>query len=133
MHTMRLLTAAGIVAISACAFGGNGSELPVARRPGGATAMLEASSGPFTGELISVQDDGVVLRGKTIMFVPFIALKQFRIDAMGSDYALRPLETPNADKLARLRAVSHFPQGLTPDIRKRLLEQAGQPDISVIR
>ncbi len=133
MRTMRLLTAAGIVSINACAFGGTGAALPVANRPGGATALLETSSGPLAGELIAVQDDGVVVAEKTIVFAPFTALKKFRINAMTDEYALQPLEIPDADKLARLRSVSHFPQGLTPAITKRLLEQAAQSDIVVIR
>ena len=119
--------------MSACVFGGNGALLPVANRPGGATAVLETSSGKLTGELIAVQNDGVVVAGKTIVFAPFSAMKKLSLDDMSGDYALGRGEFPNAEKLARLRLASHFPQGLTPAIRKALLAQAGQPDIVVIQ
>lgn len=133
MNTIRLLTLGILVSLSACVFGGNGALLPVATRPGGATAVLETSSGKLTGELIAVQDDGVVVAGKTIVFAPFSALKSFKLDEMSGDYSLSRLEFPNAEKLARLRSASHFPQGLTPAFRKALLERAAQPDIVVIR
>ena len=133
MNALRLLAVATMVSTSACVFGGTGAALLVANRPGGATAVLETSSGKMTGELIAVQDDGVVIGGRTIVFAPFSALKAFRIDDMSGDYALHRLEIPNADKLARLRSVSHFPQGMTPAFRKQLLEHAAQADIVVLQ
>jgi hypothetical protein len=133
MNALRLLAVATLVLTTACALGTTGGALPVANRPGGATAVLETSSGRITGELLAVQDDGVVIGGRTIMFAPFSALRRFSIDDMSGDYTLRPLEIPNADKLARLRSVSHFPQGMTPAFRKQLLEHAAQPEIVVIQ
>ena len=133
MNPKRILILGIAASISACVFGGNAALLPVANRPGGATAMLETSSTKLSGELIAVQNDGVVVAGKTIVFAPFVALKKFSLDDMSGDYSLGRMELPNAEKLARLRLVSHFPQGLTPAIRKALLERAAQPDIMVLQ
>ncbi len=129
MHIVKLIAIGSVVALASCQFGTRGSELPAAQRPGGAPATLEVSSGRYFGELIAVQDDGVVISGGKIMFAPFTAIKIFSLDMMGRDYRVGRGELPNAEKLARLRAVSHFPQGLTPDIRRRLLAFLGQTEI----
>jgi hypothetical protein len=129
MRIVKLIAIGSVVALASCQFGMRGSELPVAQRPGGAAASIEVSSGKYVGELIAVQDDGVVISGGRIMFAPFTAMKTFSLDMMGKDYSIDHGELPNAEKLARLRAVSHFPQGLTPDIRRRLLALSGQTEV----
>ena len=133
MRVARLFLTAGMLAIASCSFGRRGEDLLIANQPGGAMALLEVSSGNYNGELIAVQDDGLVFRGRQIAFVPFAAVRTFSVDGMGKDYVLAPGEHPAGEKLAKLRAVSHFPQGLTPGIQKQLLSQAGQTDVVFIR
>jgi hypothetical protein len=133
MRTIGLWAAAALVATSGCVYGGAGPALAVASRPGGATAKFETSSGRSSGELIAVSDDGVIVASNSIMFAPFVAIKKLSIDDMSGDYGLDLGESPSAEKLARLRSVSRFPQGLTPAIRLLLLAQKGQPDIVVMK
>ena len=133
MRAGRLFLTAGMLANAACSHGARGVDLPVANQPGGAVALLEVSSGNYGGELIAVQDDGLVFRGRQIAFVPFADIRTFSVDRMGKDYTLAAGEHPTGQKLARLRAISHFPQGLTAGIQTQLLSLAGQTEMVVIR
>lgn len=111
----------------------SGAELPVATQPDGAHVSLLTASGAYTGELLAVQDDGVIISTDRIMFAPFSAITSLKVDRMGRQFRLGRADVPSGERLAQFRAVSRFPQGLTPNIRSRLLAQKSQAEIAVIR
>ena len=68
-----------------------------------------------------------------IMFVPFTALRSFKVDGLGAEYASSRAGTPYPAMLKRLQAVSHFPQGISPDLQQRLIAHAQQSEIIIAR
>jgi len=133
MRTAKILVAAATITLSGCQFGKRGSDLAIAHQPGGARATLEMVSGRYSGELIAVQNDGIVISAGKLMFAPFTALRKLAIDQLGPGYAMNAGDQRDAQKLARLRTVSHFPHGLTPEVQKRLLDRMGQTEILVVQ
>ncbi|MEO7503000.1 MAG: hypothetical protein ABIW94_10230 [Gemmatimonadaceae bacterium] len=134
MRSRKLLMAMMLIVLAGCRVGTRGRDLPVATRVNGAKVALRVSSGSaYTGELLAVQDDGPIIWSGKIMFAPFSSMAGLTVDRMGRGYRLAAGETPRAEKLARLRAVSRFPQGLSPEIRSRLLAQTSQNEIPTIQ
>jgi len=132
MHTTRILATVAAFALAGCHMGSSGANLPVANQPGGAHVSLRTTGGAYSGELLAVQDDGVIISGDRIMFAPFSSMVELSLDKMGRQYRLGTAEVPRGEKLARFRAVSRFPQGLTPNIRAVLLARTSQTEIAVI-
>jgi hypothetical protein len=93
---------------------------------------LRTSTRAYSGELLAVQDDGVIISSDRIMFAPFSAIVGLTLEKMGGQYQLRTGDVPRGERLAQFRAVSRFPQGLTPNIQSVLLAQKSQTEIAVI-
>jgi len=122
-----------VLMVSACTIGKSGKDLAVASHPGGAQVTLLSKDRHFTGELVAVRDDGVVVSVQNrLLFFPFASLGGFAFGKGNRGYRLSPGERPPRDKLSRLRTISHFPQGLTPEIERQLLAQMGQTAIVTI-
>jgi len=133
MRTTKMLATVAAFALAGCHMGSSGANLPVANQPGGAHVSLRTSSGGYSGELLAVQEDGVIISGDRIMFAPFSSIVELTLEKMGRQYRLGTAEVPRGEKLARFRAVSRFPQGLTPNIRAALLARTSQTEIAVIQ
>ena len=133
MRKAKILSVVAVLALAGCRVGTGGAALPVAQQPDGAQVLLRVPSGAYGGELLAVKDDGVIFSSRTIMFAPFSAIVSLSFDKMGNQFRLGAGEVPRGEKLARFRAVSRFPQGLTPSIRSWLLAQKSQTEIAVIQ
>lgn len=134
MPTAKVFSALVVVALAACRIGTGGGDLAVAKEPGGARVFLGVSRGAFSGELLAVHDDGIMFSNdRTVMFAPFPAITYLNVDKLGRDFVLRPAEIPSGGRLARFRAVSRFPQGITPSIQSVLLAQKSQTQIEVLQ
>jgi len=134
MTPFRTGVALSLLAFSACVIGKSGKDLAIAAIPGGAQATVVSRGGAISGELVAVRDDGVVLSAqKQLSFFPFASLGGLTIGQMKDDYRLSPGERPSREKLDRLRLVSHFPQGLTPEVERQLLAQLGQAAIVTVQ
>ncbi|HEX9084221.1 MAG TPA: hypothetical protein VF836_05755 [Gemmatimonadaceae bacterium] len=132
MRTTKMLATVAAFALAGCHMGSSGANLPVANQPGGASVSLRTSSGAYSGELLAVQDDGVIISGDRIMFASFSSIVGLTVEKMGGQYRLGTADVPRGETLARFRAVSRFPQGMTPSIRAVLLAQKSQTEIAVI-
>jgi len=108
--------------LSGCRFGPRMETLDIARSPRGAMIELATFTGEVNGELLAVSDDGLVVLAKgRVLNVPFATIRSSRSKELGSDYRFGGGKPPNPEMIARLRRVSHFPQGITPEIQARLL------------
>jgi hypothetical protein len=133
MRTMRMLSTVALFAVAGCHLGRSGADLPVASNPGGVRVSLRTASGAYAGELLAVQDDGVIISNDRVMFAPFSAIIALKVESMDRRYQLGRGDVPTGERLAQFRAISRFPQGLTPNIRSVLLAQGSQTEIAVIK
>lgn len=135
MRMKHIILVAAALAGSGCALGKNAAEWQVATHPAGATVRLTSSSGTMTGELLEMRDDGaVVMRadGKMV-FAPYIVISRLEAPGLGSDYVMVGRMPPSRGTRAMLATVSHFPQGMTREIRDRLLAKAGQAEMVLLQ
>ncbi|MDP9201904.1 MAG: hypothetical protein M3P26_08235 [Gemmatimonadota bacterium] len=105
-----------------CRYGPKIENLNLASSPRGAAVQVTRTTGGVSGELLAVNEDGlVVLEGRRMVTVPFSEIRDARFAEVGSAYRIGGGKRPDSEAMARLRRVSHFPQGITPEIKASLL------------
>ncbi len=120
-----------VLAMLACQLGGRVDRFAPARQPQGVatTFWLLRGSAPAQGELLALQDTAlVVLVQDTVTLVPYRVLHAGRFAHVGDLTEIPPAK----GFAARLRLISRFPQGLTPEMLARLLAAYGQSTLKVI-
>ena len=135
MQIRSLMLAASVMCLAGCVIGQNAAEWQLAKGPSGATVKLGGPTQTLSGELLEVRDDGVVVEsadGK-IVFAPFTTLHQLEVTEPAAAYVNSSDPQPGEAARSRLKVVSHFPQGMTADIRARMLARAGQTELEVLR
>ena len=146
--------------ISGCQWGPRIDKYEQARRPEGITTTIELRSGlaqdrHLEGELLEVQEDGLLLNARTIqdgeaverrlVFVPYTAMRDIDLDQLGlrvlpqydeetTDDELIPYDgsSVRVRNVEKLRLLSRFPQGLTQPLLDEILEAEGQSTVDVI-
>ena len=124
-----------VTSVSGCMFGKNAANLTVARSPWGTLGKLRTASGTLDGELIEMRDEAMIFRdrGRRLLIVPYSAIQYFTADGLKSPYLITPRDRPVGETKSRLASISHFPQGMTPDIQRKMLQEAGQTDFISIQ
>lgn len=126
----RLWVYGPVLAALACHLGGRVNRFAPAKQPAGVAVTLSLKGGATgRGELLAVQDTAlVVLVQDTVTLVPYRVLGAGRFSQVG-DLTETP---PTKDFAGKLRLVSRFPQGLTPEMLARLLAAYGQSALKVM-
>jgi hypothetical protein len=133
MRTALLAGLAIAVVVTGCHVGPNAQSYTVARTPYGARLALMVADERFEAELLAVRDSGLlVLRSNQLLLVPFRSIDDAR-SAGGAHVGveLRDGRRPTSDEMERLRIQSRYPQGVTPELERRLLEAYGQTSLIV--
>jgi hypothetical protein len=122
-------------AASGCMFGKNAAKLTVAGSPLGTMAKLRTASGTLNGELIEMRDQAMIFRDRDhrLLIVPYNVIQSFTPDGLKGLYLITPTYRPVGERKSRLASISHFPQGMTPEIQRRILQEAKQDDFITIR
>jgi hypothetical protein len=115
--------------LQACRFGPTVENFPPAHTPKGISGHVMTSRGNYTAELIEVRGDGIViLEAQTFRLIPYTAVVSARFD--GIPQTISSGHAPSRKGHERLRLVSRFPQGLTPELLLQLLAANGQKDLA---
>jgi hypothetical protein len=121
------------LAVTGCVFGANAAVVPFSRTPAGATVTILTDKGKYTAELVEVRDSGVVLRQPALLLIaPFSTMRRLRADHLGSTYSAIVNGGLTPTMRERFRLVSHYPQGMTPEIEKVMLAQVKQTQLVVV-
>jgi hypothetical protein len=116
----------GVVVLGACFTGPSAANFGPARGPQGVAAdiRLERRGGRIKGELLAVQDTGLlVMREQRVVFVPLRAISIATFRQRDSAIGRGRMTLPQRDAL---RQVSRFPNGLSDAALARLLQAHGQ-------
>ena len=135
MRTIILLAVTSFVC-TGCQIGKNAANLPVAHTVAGAIMEIRTASQRFDAELLEVRSDGILVAKKKdgqIAMVPWTSTQLASVKGLGREYRYGLLMPPARDVLHNLVKVSHFPQGMTPEIEARILASRGQKEIMVIQ
>jgi hypothetical protein len=90
--------------------------------PAGGHFSLRTSAATVQGELLAATDSSlIVFEGQRVTEVRYISLTSASIRPDGP--RLHPGAVPSRADLARLRSLSRFPQGLSPELLKRFREE----------
>ena len=117
---------------SGCSYGMTADRFKPAREPAGVAVHLQTSAGTLSGELIEVTDSAlVVLAGKTLRKVPFSAVASGRVDQ--TNITIAAGQIPQLVLRERLRRLSRYPQGLSPELLRALLAAYGQSELAGVQ
>lgn len=135
MRIEMILLLAAVSALPACTIGKTAAKWPVATEAKGTRVRFVSASGSSSGELLEVRNDGVVILRSDgrLIFAPYDVLGNFEAIDLGARYAFSGHVPPDKQTHERLTMVSHFPQGMTPEIRTILLRNAKQTDLDLLR
>ena len=135
MNAARVVLALAIVSLpaTACVIGPKLAVYPPAHGPQGAAVAIRVGRSTITGEAIAVTDSGVVtVHEGQLAFVPWPAIDDLSVNGIRSSY-IPARDGPEPSRRARIARLSRFPQGLTPELERRLLAQFGQTEMRVVR
>ncbi len=115
--------------LAACMVGTTGRSYAPARGPAGAMVQLElGGKREVGGELLAVEEATLlILQEQQLTRVPLVLIesgKAPRITFVGG--------TMSADTRERLRLVSRYPQGISPELEARLLQAYGASGVRQI-
>jgi len=133
---------AGVVG---CHYGPQINDLETARRPEGAEVTVHLSGGEskgssLRGELLDVRRDSILVnvwadpdKGFASPRVVTQIDYKFIADVSAGDFGrLEPGNRTEDTDRGRLRRVSRFPQGLSPELLAELLKAQGQQSLTIL-
>ncbi len=129
MHKQTLLLLVGI-ATAACSYGTRIAAFRPAQTPYGVSASINTAQTQLSGELIEVRDAGLVLltvASNKLRLVPYAAVRSSRFEQVGS--RIKDGRAPDTVTRERLRLVSRFPQGMSPQVLETMLKASGQTEL----
>jgi hypothetical protein len=113
-----------------CTLGMTASKFRPAKGPQGVNMRITTEQGEFSGELIEVRDTGiVVLVDQKLRFLPYTDIRYSKLDQSSSYGPISQRKAPKPDAQAQLRLLSRFPQGLSPELMRQLLDVYGQTEL----
>lgn len=116
-------------ACAACVVGQHLDTFEPATTAGGGTVTVKTKmkTSGYTGELVAVEDSALLLvRNDTLMRVPSRLIRSVDAPYGGGSGEL------DMYKRERLRLISRYPKGVTPDLERRLLEAYHQAAVKVV-
>lgn len=124
---MNRLAVALIGALAGCTIGVSESDYA---RPGGENTTVRVGGAEIPGELLAVDDDGLLLSaGRGIVLVPYAIVTDVTFNRFKKDFAWPRGRALSGAPLERVRLVSRFPQGVDEGLLGRLLESRRQPEL----
>lgn len=129
---LRSILLSGMVLLGACSHGPSLQKFEPAHAPGGIEADLRLAHAQVRGELLAVQDTALIVLSdeRKIVLVPVSKVKLGNFGDLGT---LIGDWKPGRDTMERLRLLSRFPAGLTPELRGRLLAAYGQTEVEIVQ
>jgi len=126
-----ILLSVTLLAAGACYHGPSLQKFEPAHVPDGIDADLRLAHSRVRGELLAVEDTALIVLSEAhkVVRVPFSKVKTGDFRDLGT---LIGDWKPSQDTVERLRLVSRFPAGLTPELRGRLLAAYGQTELEVV-
>jgi len=134
-----------LAGVIGCHYGPQINDLETARRPEGAEVTVHLSGGEskensLRGELLDVRQDSVLVnvwaepeKGfASSRVVTQIDYKYIAEVSAGDFGRLEPGNRAEDADRARLRRVSRFPQGLSPELLTELLKAQGQQSLAIL-
>jgi len=123
------------LSLAGCQIGGNASDYFEARNVRGVIVQIDTPKWHTDGELLSVRDDGIIafLRDGRVALIPWSSTTRAYVKGLGVGYQYGSRIPPTAQAKKNLTLMSHFPQGMTPEIQARFLASKGQTQLVMLQ
>lgn len=136
------------VASVSCSTGMTAAKFRPAQEPSGVVAHINTIEVELTGELLEVRANGLVLLSRSsvarltsttpmpelvVRLIPFERVRSSTFEQMDPQAVISGGVAPNPKIRERLRLVSRFPYGISPEVLSHLLSHYGQAEIAGIR
>ena len=132
MPVIRSFVLAALCSVACFHIGPSAANFPLASVPNGVTVSVRTTGQSVNGELLAVRDDGIVIQyGSKLAFARYADLRSAKVMEL-SDYSIGS-GAPPLEQRARLNSVSRYPQGIGAALQQKLLSQAGQTEMEVLR
>lgn len=130
-----LLTFTAVVSLASCRFGTNPKNVDWVNSPSGARVALRVKDEPAdrVGELLAADDDGVLLRGTSLVRVAWDRVYAIDVDQLSGNYDVMRGQKIMFETKRRLMLVSRFPQGVSPELMTQLLALNKQSQLERIK
>lgn len=115
-----------LLLLAACSVGGKVKNYGPANSPAGASVTLELTGKRIlSGELLAMEDSSLVLQAAGELHrVRLVLIKSGKAPKLRfSGSRLEP------EARERLRLISRYPQGISPELKSRLLQAYGQTEV----
>jgi len=130
-----MIRARAVLAVSvlaACRFGPRADSFVPATHPAGVEAALDGRDAAFSAELLAVSDTGLLLlRERTLVYAPYHAIRHATFRELSEEVVGGA--PPDSAGRTRLRLVSRFPQGASPERLRSLLAAHHQDSLVVLK
>jgi hypothetical protein len=137
MRIPSITIAAALLTLPACTLGSRPATFGPARSPQGIETRITLraprhTAATITGELLSVTDSGLLVLSadRRLLHAHWPALRYATFRQIG--VRLNDGRPPDMRARERLRLVSRFPQGMSPELTARLLESLGRERVEVL-
>ncbi len=111
-----------LCAVTACSLGTRVSSFDPATGPQGVFGTISTRDTTLRAEVLAVSDTAlIVVRAGNVELVSYAAITYASFAQLGSSYDIENGHPPDAATLERLRLLSRFPQGVTPELLRQLL------------
>jgi hypothetical protein len=111
-----------------------------ANHPAGVRTEVKTSGGVFEGELVEIREGGLIVLSneagqdappgtppqQLLRLIPFQSIVHARFDQHRSGYDIIEGRGPSSRVRERLRLLSRFPYGMSPEVEAALLKLHGQ-------
>lgn len=135
---LSALTLIALLTLTGCSVGPNVNKLAPARTGQGvdiAVVPVETPDGPTYGrisaELLAVRDDALLLRAGLLVLVSYASIKSAEVEEL-TRLNFGGRRPPSEEQRQELRLLSRYPQGISDDLLRRLLDAYDQDELHTI-
>lgn len=135
MRHLRQVIGVLLLAAPACHLGMTAEKFEPAIEPGAATIVIDIGHRRprLEAELLAVQDSALlVLDDSIIKLVPLRLIRIAELEERGANATIYHGSLKGRNR-ERLRLLSRYPQGVTPDLMTHLLSAYSQAAVEVVR
>ena len=145
----RPIVMLALLTLASCSYGMTAEKFQPARDPHGVETHVTTASGELRGELIELQDSGMIIlsswnrsvtrdqrsekQERVLRLVPYASISLATFEQLKSDSAIRNGVPPTSVVRERLRLVSRFPYGMSEEVLGALLKAHGQVALAGIQ
>ena len=145
----RVIVVLAFLSLASCSYGMTAEKFQPARDPHGVETHVTTASGELRGELIELQDSGMIIlsswnrsvtqdqrsekQERVLRLVPYGSIWHAKFDQLKADSAIDNGVPPTPVVRERLRLVSRFPYGMSEEVLGALLKAHGQAALAGIQ